>query len=141
MQCYPSNYKNLTYFREYTQDSCLLECKMNKIARKCQCTPWYMVAAMPRPGDNQTFEGNICGISGNRCFDAELRGYFEEHKDIEECDCKGDCEMVHFFTTLQREPFSTNDGGSQHWFNPRLKSGLLADYLLDPNNVFKVEVY
>ena len=53
LKCYISDYKNLTYFREYSQDSCLLECKMKKIAKLCQCLPWYMVAARP----NQTIEG------------------------------------------------------------------------------------
>ena len=80
----------------------------------------------------------ICGKSGSRCFETRLRGYSDHNNDAEECDCRGDCEMVHFFTTLQREPFAANDGGRQHWFNPQTQSGLLAEYLLDPNNIFQV---
>ena len=51
LKCYTTEHKQLTYFREYSQDSCLFECKMKKIARICECEPWYMVAAAA----NRTF--------------------------------------------------------------------------------------
>ena len=32
--------------------------------------------------------------------------YTDDLSDRKECDCLNDCEMVHFFSTMQREPFS-----------------------------------
>ena len=46
--------------------------------------------------------------------------------------------MVHFFTTLQREPFETNKAVRDTWFNPEEKSGILADYLFDLDKKYQV---
>ena len=42
--CYTTELKQLTYFRNYSRDSCLLECKMKKAAVTCKCQPWYLAA-------------------------------------------------------------------------------------------------
>jgi len=46
--------------------------------------------------------------------------------------------MVHFFSTMQREPFQdpSSEVDPNHWFDPDKKTGVLANYLLDPKNVF-----
>ena len=49
--------------------------------------------------------------------------------------------MVHFFTTLQREPFSTNKAVKDTWFNPEERSGILADYLFDLDKKYQVSWY
>jgi len=58
--------------------------------------------------------------------------------DRQECDCLNDCEMVHNFATLQREPFlgSTAEVRAQEWFDPDTQSGRLFHYLVDPNDYF-----
>ena len=62
------------------------------------------------------------------------------------CDCKNDCEMVHFFSTLQREPFNdqSTETRPQNWFdkgnNIRPPSGILANYLIDPANIFSSQL-
>jgi hypothetical protein len=52
--------------------------------------------------------------------------------DRKECDCLNDCEMVHFFATLQREQFlgPTAEVRAQHWFDPDTQSGFLYNYLV-----------
>ena len=83
----------------------------------------------------------ICNENGNRCFHQKLRRFVpreEEDMQIEECDCKVDCEMVHFFTSLERVPFETQQGEKEDLFDPKTKSGKLWNYLLDPTNVFQV---
>ena len=48
--------------------------------------------------------------------------------------------MVHFFSTLQREPFSTNQAERDILFNSRTSGGLLANYLIDPQRIFNDEL-
>ena len=59
-----------------------------------------------------------------------------------ECDCKNDCELVHFFTTMEKDEYDDQNSvtKSQQWFDKgdetRPPSGLLANYLLDPADVY-----
>ena len=59
-----------------------------------------------------------------------------------ECDCKGVCEMVHFFSTMKNEPFDDNNAEMRHeyWLDTsdpsKPPSGILANYLLDPMDIF-----
>ena len=70
--------------------------------------------------------------------------YSDDLKDRndEKCDCLNDCEMVHFFSTMQKEAFNkySTETRPQHWFDKgnkiRPPSGILANYLLDPENIF-----
>ena len=70
--------------------------------------------------------------------------YSEELKDRTdpECDCKNDCQLVHFFTTMEKQEFDQHNSMTrpQHWFDEgdetRPPSGILANYLLDPEDVF-----
>ena len=40
--CYFPTDKNLTtYTNHYSQDNCVLECKLKKIIKRCGCSPWY----------------------------------------------------------------------------------------------------
>lgn len=78
MVCYLPMDKNLTYFSTYTQDNCLLECRYNKIASRCGCSPWYL---------NQN-QFQICGVVGNACFQREFQNYQEDLEDRSNCDCR-----------------------------------------------------
>ena len=85
----------------------------------------------------------ICNENGNRCFTNKLRRFVsreEEDKYIKECDCKVDCEMVHFFTSMVQVPFQTQQGEKDKLFDPKTKSGTLWNYLTDPENEFQVEI-
>lgn len=46
--------------------------------------------------------------------------------------------MVHFFATMQREPFQdpSSEVDASHWFDPVTRTGVLSNYLLDPKNFF-----
>ena len=97
--CYFPHQKQLSFFKSYSQDDCLLECRIKKIATRCLCAPWFI----PRVEEGNNTLSNLpeCGDEGNKCFEAISNAYDEDLIDREECDCKNDCEMVHIFSTLQ----------------------------------------
>ena len=130
--CYFPDDRNLTYFNHYSQDACLLECKLSKISAICKCEPWYMFAGK----EEKSSTAKICGRKGINCFHKNLKKYKDDLSDRAECDCRNDCEMVHHFATLQREPFETNKNARDAWFNPETGKGILANYLLDPADGF-----
>lgn len=150
--CYFPYDKNLTYFKHYSQDNCLMECKLKKVSKRCGCQPWYMFykladddddGGMGEASGNASYKAGaarettvICGSAGNECFRSQMEKYKDSLTDRTECDCRNDCEMVHFFATLQREPFSTNVAERRLLFDRDSSSGRLANYLLDPGNVF-----
>eukprot|EP00094_Tigriopus_californicus_P011134 TCALIF_10745-PA protein Name:"Similar to ppk28 Pickpocket protein 28 (Drosophila melanogaster)" AED:0.17 eAED:0.17 QI:0/0/0/0.66/1/1/3/0/792 len=118
---------NLSYFSHYSQDNCLLECRIKKLSLKCECSPWYIKQSdLP-----------ICGTTGNRCFEKSLKEYSEDLKDRKECGCLNDCEGVHLFATMFRESYDMHKETSpDKWYNAKTHAGLLADYLLDPQHIF-----
>ena len=72
--------------------------------------------------------------------------YSDDLEDRKECDCLNDCEMVHFFSSMQREPFSdrSKESRPQNWFDKGSEngkaSGILANYLMDPQNIFNSQL-
>lgn len=125
--CYFPDDRKLNYFSIYTQDNCLLECRLNKIAPICQCAPWYL---------NQT-QFPACGLVGNECFRENLANYQDDLQDRTDCDCKNDCEGIHIFSTMNRYSYSDATAtDSDLWWDAKTKTGRLANYLLDPEHVF-----
>ena len=125
--CYFPPDKPMKYFAFYTQDNCLLECRYEKISALCGCKPWYL---------NQT-DLPICGIDGNACFDDLFKNYQDELQDRVDCDCRSDCGGIHFFASMNRYPFTDSTVTDiKFWWDREKKSGKLANYLLDPLNVF-----
>ena len=71
--------------------------------------------------------------------------YGDDLTDRNECDCLNDCEMVHFFSTMQRQPYSETSvaqSNSQTWFDVtnNSPSGALVNYLMDPKHIFTSEL-
>ena len=71
--------------------------------------------------------------------------YGDDLIDRKECDCLNDCEMVHFFSTMQRQPYSETSvaqSTSQTWFdfNKGYPTGVLVNYLMDPKHIFTSEL-
>ena len=97
--CYFPHQKELSFFKSYSQDNCLLECRIKKIATRCKCAPWFI----PRVDNRNTSLSDLpeCGDEGDKCFKEISTAYDEDLTDRTTCDCKNDCEMVHFFSTLQ----------------------------------------
>ena len=106
--CYFPYQKNLTYFDSYSQDNCLLECRIKKISKRCRCAPWFI----PRSKNTTKRDGHddekddiknlpVCNAEGIKCVQNKLKTYNEDLEDRMICDCKNDCEMVHTFSTLQ----------------------------------------
>ncbi|CAB4060065.1 unnamed protein product [Lepeophtheirus salmonis] len=88
------------------------ECKLKKISNQCNCSPWFI---------NQTGL-SICNEQGMSCFNDKASNYQDDLKDRTECDCKNDCEMVHFFYSMRQE------GYNREWFNPKNKDAFLNNY-------------
>ena len=106
--CYFPYQKNLTYFDSYSQDNCLLECRIKKISKRCGCAPWFI----PRSKNTTKHDAHddekddiknlpVCNAEGSKCVQNKLKTYNEDLEDRTICDCKNDCEMVHTFSTLQ----------------------------------------
>ena len=65
----------------YTQETCLLECKIKEVESICNCVPWSY------PSENGT---KICDYFGHRCFDYQMR--FAGGGCME--DCPTECSEV-----------------------------------------------
>ena len=63
--CFFPKDKDLSFFKHYSQDNCLLECKLKKITKHCNCTPWYL----------KQKELEICTFKGNQCLETQLLRY------------------------------------------------------------------
>lgn len=135
--CYlPTNDKNLTFYpNHYSQDNCLLECKMKKIAQKCGCSPWFV---------NQQ-DLKLCNEVGNSCVQNSLNIYTDDLTDRQECDCRSDCGGIHFFATEKQRVY--DNGNTQadpkvyfHNNGNGKSSGMLENYLEDPGFVFTDEM-
>ena len=63
--CFFPKDKDLSFFKHYSQDNCLLECKLKKITKHCNCTPWYL--------KQKGLE--ICTFKGNQCLETQLLRY------------------------------------------------------------------
>ncbi len=82
----------------------------------------------------------VCTTEGNTCLENHLLDYKDDLTDRKSCDCLNDCEMVHFFSTMQREAYHdfAHDSMSHTWLDVSdgKVRGILANYLVDPKNVF-----
>ena len=65
--CYFPEDKSLSFFNHYSQDNCLMECKLKKIIQFCQCTPWYL----------KQIGFPVCTFDGNLCLDIQLQRFVE----------------------------------------------------------------
>ena len=125
--CYYPEDRNMSFFSFYTQDNCLLECRYHKISKRCGCSPWYL----------KQDDYPVCGKSGNACFKEEFNNYQEDLADRTECDCRSDCGGIHIFSSMNKYPFSDKTATEEKlWWDSETKSGRLANYLLDPDEVF-----
>ena len=106
-----------------------MECKLKAFAKACDCLPWY-IPRMPHDENKP----QICGRAGNQCYSNQLKIYRAETADC--THCKDDCTMVHFFTTLAREEFSTDRTDEDIPYNNVTQEGLLSKYLIDPQRIF-----
>ena len=58
----------MDFFKYYSQDNCLLECRIKKVTQACGCSPWYIRQ------DNLDVLADLAGLrpanllAPNRCF-------------------------------------------------------------------------
>lgn len=55
---YISDEKRLSYYPEYSEANCYLECAWRAGAGACGCVPWYLLRLFPR--------SDVCELAGNR---------------------------------------------------------------------------
>ncbi|VEN46107.1 unnamed protein product [Callosobruchus maculatus] len=88
--CYFTNEKFLTYFKQYTPENCRLECVTNFTLEKCGCVSFFMPRKASTP---------ICGMAKFSCVNKaenELK-YLELHNSLNVgkvtffCDCRPAC--------------------------------------------------
>jgi len=130
--CYFSADKNVSLFGHYSQDNCLLECRLKRAVSACGCAPWYLAPNLAAP---------VCGPGGNRCVRLRLARDRAADKGACEADCLTNCEMVHFFATGTRESYDEHqDLHPEFWLDEETGQGVLANYLRDPEHFFHDEV-
>ncbi|CAH1995080.1 unnamed protein product [Acanthoscelides obtectus] len=89
-ECYFTNEKYLTYFKQYTPSNCRLECYTNYTLEMCKCVQFFM----PR---NKTTP--ICGNGRRKCIKKvefllkvwQLKYTANQKSDTYFCDCKPSC--------------------------------------------------
>ena len=108
-----------------------MECRIKRISKVCNCLPWFI----PRTSED---DPEFCDKSGLDCFDKELVKTWRTAK-IDCGHCKDDCKMNHWYTTLEREHFHKIEEREEKLFHRRTSTGLLAKYLIDPQNIFTDE--
>nr|CAH7742091.1 unnamed protein product [Callosobruchus chinensis] len=88
--CYFTDEKFLTYFKQYTPENCRLECITNFTLEKCGCVSFFMPRKASTP---------ICGMAKFSCVqkaESELK-YLELHNSLNAgkvtffCDCRPAC--------------------------------------------------
>ena len=73
--CYFPEDKNLTSFALYSQENCLLECKLRRLSRICGCSPWFLLKPNSTQDENSS---PICGAEGNDCIKRQLESYKDD---------------------------------------------------------------
>ena len=108
-----------------------MECRIKKVSSVCHCLPWFI----PRTSEN---DPQFCGKVGLQCFTKELEKTFKMSKIT--CEhCKDDCQMNHWYSSLERQPFQKVENREKKLFHRPTSSGYLSKYLIDPDNVFTDE--
>ena len=105
-----------------------MECKIARVSKLCLCLPWFI----PRTSANDL---DFCNQTGLDCFTNGLEKTWRTTKA--DCKhCKDDCQMNHWYTTLEREPYQKTEEREEKMFHRSTSSGHLANYLIDPKNIF-----
>ena len=89
---------DLVFFKVYSRQNCLFECKIKIAARTCGCTPWNF------PASNNE---NICNIFGNICFEKELLRLQREIWSLGSppCGCYPSCRGIKYKTVDEKPRF------------------------------------
>ena len=86
---------------------------------------------------NQDDQQEVCDYKGISCLQKKLKQYRDDLEDRQQCKCLNDCEMLHFFATKMFYSYNNNkETMPEKWYDPKTSSGILANYLEDPKNVF-----
>ena len=126
--CYLSNEKSeLSVLKNYSQQNCRYECKVNFATEKCGCIPWDF------PLKPKNLTGYECDVFGRTCFFNAIKQFIATEETI--ClHCKDDCEYMHYHKTqIKEKEINYNN------FNPysNCNPDYFCEYLLDANNTIE----
>ncbi len=101
--CYFSDEANHLWLTErgYTQNNCILKCKLEKVLKKCKCLPWF-----------STFRKDVptCDLFGHKCYEQKMLQINDDldftDKNAPPCQCFPNCEETEYIPQLD------NNGGS-----------------------------
>ena len=108
-----------------------MECRIERVSKVCNCLPWFI----PRTSEKDL---KFCDHVGLDCFAHGIEKTWRTAKT--DCKhCKDDCQMNHWYTSLERQHFKTIGDREEQLFHRPTSSGQLAKYLIDPKNIFTDE--
>ncbi len=108
--------------RGYTQNNCILKCKLEKVLKKCKCLPWF-----------STFRKDVptCDLFGHKCYEQKMLQINDDLDFTDEnnppCGCFPNCEETEYI------PYLDKNGGSNELTVQKNKILLdleFPDYLL-----------
>jgi hypothetical protein len=107
VKCYFSDeVKHLQLNNGYTQNNCLLKCKLDLVTKICDCLPWFV-----------EYEGNefkICGLFGNKCYEQLMLrvNKFVDTRDPKHppCGCFPNCQDTRYQLHLKQEENNMLEG-------------------------------
>ena len=88
---------NLKLFHQYSRSSCLLECLLGRIKRKCNCLPWDMIRQQ-----NETVLP--CILHKLKCPNEVISSSSDRG-----CNCPLDCKEIKYSHTIQMRPFDVDE--------------------------------
>ena len=93
VKCYFSDeVKHLQLNNGYTQNNCLLKCKLDLVIKICDCLPWFV--------EYNGKEVDVCGLFGNKCYEQMMlsKNKFVEIRDVNNppCGCYPNCQDTRY---------------------------------------------
>ena len=85
-------------FRNYSEESCLFECRLEHAAREAGCVPWDY----PHPYGSKPDEFPICVATSNITLNklAKFEALMGSEDGLRDCHCLPNCEEVTFKTQV-----------------------------------------
>ena len=113
--------KDLSVFKWYSADNCLLECSMDFAEATCGCRPWDYPAVPKVTKVGRT--SKICEFYGSSCFNSILQGNITE-----ECreKCVSNCNDIKYSISIETQPID--------------EDGEICRSQADPDDALRIEI-
>jgi acid-sensing ion channel, other len=102
-KCYFSDERRLKYFKQYTQNTCEVECEIDLVLKNCGC---YLIIVEAR--DNI----DVCGPRHQSC--TFVTGNALHLENFLSCKCLPACSVVSYDSVMSTTKFNISDSLSDH---------------------------